>query len=213
MTRNNILYSLAMDNNPDTLASVVNQDNYLFPKTEILEKRDELINKPIDNDDTPVWARWKAQTSTGNWVWFEVMPSRSSTTWGVSSSFLSETANSGLLPTAHDWRYTLEPVYYELDWDGSGNPPKKTRCRVSIDNATYRQAIIIAYHDDHVWLELKTSQVVKPLTQCRFLLITNDESETIRQMATLLSPTDTPSGYKTMARRVYQAVQFNTLSI
>lgn len=213
LSRSQHLHDVAMNVDPLTLPPVVQRENYLFPISEIMEYREKEINMPPDDEDTPVWARWKAQASNGSWSWFEVMPTPDSIRWSPPNTFLKQTAGSGVLPEGHDWKDTLQPVHYELDWDGTGNPPKKTRCEVSVNSNAYQPAIIIAYHDDYVWLELKTSQSVRQVAYCNFRLISNDESATIRQMAIIMSPNEKPQGYKTMARRIYQAISFNKVNI
>lgn len=93
-------------------------------KSEWLQRRAELINKP-SWDDAPEWAEWLAQSEKGEWEWHQDMPEMISGGWDIPDNdvFHSwEVAQDGAVPDGHDWRQTLErrPDFDESRADAIG---------------------------------------------------------------------------------------------
>jgi hypothetical protein len=82
-------------------------------EADYLQRRTELINKP-SWDDAPEWAEWLAQDEDGDWWWYECpieVDDLDEEEWveehGVDGRLVR--AASGVAPSGHDWRDTLEP--------------------------------------------------------------------------------------------------------
>ena len=63
------------------------------------------MSKPEWNEDTPKWANWLAQDSTGYWYWWENKPMAASFgMWGLGGQF----CRAGKEIPDEKWNQTLE---------------------------------------------------------------------------------------------------------
>ena len=76
-------------------------------EADYLQRRAEVINRP-SWEGAPEWAQWLAQDEDGEWYWFEQKPTKGDSCWAKPDAMLA-LAESGIRPSGHDWRDTLEP--------------------------------------------------------------------------------------------------------